>query len=106
MTASKLSRAFSLNDLPPVTEKVLEGPDRSDIEISADDEISDSPADPPQEEIPGSQGEDIEHTAAVDDYADGADAANSDNKDISMEESEDEKEKKTSREILGLFDAV
>ncbi|MEN8209541.1 MAG: DNA polymerase III subunit gamma/tau [Candidatus Fermentibacteria bacterium] len=100
MTASKLSRVFSINELPPAAGIVVEKCVQTVSETSIEEK---SPAEEPEtvreEENPHSaeavvNSETIEETAAPAE------------EDSSDDENDEEKEKKTSREILGLFDAV
>lgn len=100
MTASKLSRAFSIKDLPPVADKVVENFIQAEHEASLDKEMEGTEPDSVQEEneqpseVADANSEVIEETAA---------SAETDSAD---DENDEEKEKETSREILGLFDAV
>ena len=111
MTASKLSRAFSINNLPGVTEKIIEKRKRSEygnssekeISITETDGTSEEPEQPKEETAATEKLISDEEIAAVAETVVLADGKESDTKD---HENDEEKEKETSREILGLFDAV
>jgi DNA polymerase III subunit gamma/tau len=105
MTASKLSRAFSISELPAVASRVVEKPERTEIESpvievelqgnappTSRDEEEPSNEEPPEESEP-------EEIAAVAEEMKVVDNAE-------CNEVDEEKEKETSREILGLFDAI
>ncbi len=100
MTASKLSRVFSIKDLPPVADRIVENFIQKEQELSIEKEIADTEPDT----IP----EDIEHpsaeTAVSSETICETDTSAED--DSADDENDEEKEKETSREILGLFDAV
>lgn len=106
MTASKLSRVFSISDLPPVTKRVIEKREKMEREASPDPEISASEAEPAPVEKHQPNEEINEENAADEDTADIGEDENSKCEDTAVEEIDEEKEKKTSREVLGLFDAV
>lgn len=106
MTASKLSRVFSISNLPPVAERVIEKREKTERETLPDKEISAAEAEPspaqrdlPKEEIAAKEEAD-EYTedAEKDEYLKQENTAD--------DEIDEEKEKKTSQEVLGLFDAV
>ena len=98
MTASKLSMAFSINDLPPVAEKVVERKEKTEHEIPPEEEIA---IDSSREEKEQSSAEAAENCGMSEDNAVPADeAASADDGD------DEEEEKEISRKILGLFDAV
>lgn len=110
MTASKLSRAFSINNLPAVTEKIIEKRKRSEHGTSSEKKISitetDGTSEEPEQPKEAAAAEKLisnEEIAAVAETVVLADGKESDTKD---HENDEEKEKETSREILGLFDAV
>ena len=100
MTASKLSRIFSIKDLPPVAEKVAQSCVQPEQETLPEEELTDTESDSPSvvNEQPSAEAaadnETIEEVG-VSSEVDSAD-----------DENDEEKEKETSREILGLFDAV
>ncbi|MCD4700505.1 MAG: hypothetical protein K8S24_01470, partial [Candidatus Aegiribacteria sp.] len=98
MTASKLSRVFSINDLPPVAEKVVERKEKTEHEIPPEEEIA---VDSSREEKEQSSAEAAENSEMSEDNAVPADEAAS-----TDDEDDEEKEKEISRKILGLFDAV
>lgn len=109
MTASKLSRAFSLDELPGVAERLTRvapsaaGAEKAPAEISAPAEESGSSAAPP-----GSGTDEDQDASPTDGDAPGDEAAEQDEASTKedQEEIDREKEKETSQEILGLFDAV
>ncbi len=100
MTASKLSRVFSLNDLPPVADKIVESSIQTGHETSLEKKIADTEPDSIQEgqELPSAEAVETSERTEV--------TASSAEDDSVDDENDEEKEKETSREILGLFDAV
>ena len=96
ITASKLSRAFSINDLPPVADKVIERQMQTGHETTPEKEIQDSDEDSSHEGKDQPSAEAVENSGLIEDTA----------KSAEDEEDDEEKEKETSRRILGLFDAV
>jgi len=98
MTASKLSRAFSISDLPPVADKVVERCKKTESETSTEEEIQDTEADSSHEGKDQPSAEVAEDSGPIEDKAIAVDEDDSTD--------DEEKEKETSREILGLFDAV
>ncbi len=116
MTASKLSKVFSIRDLPAVAEKIAEK--REGIEPKAIDEelpeqisaeavkISETPDDVLPEQI---SAEAVKMSETPDEVLpeteDKTDETVKEDKPVN-DDSDEEKEKETSREILGLFDAV
>ena len=100
MTASKLSRVFSLNDLPPVADKIVESSIQTGHETSLEKKIADTEPDSIQEgqELPSAEAVETSERTEV--------TASSAEDDSADDENDEEKEKETSREILGLFDAV
>ncbi len=98
ITASKLSRAFSIDELPPVADKVFEvcrqpehgTPPQIEVAVTESDSSEDEKKPTPEEAAEKSGI--IEDNVPAEDEDDSADDA--------------EKEKETSRTILGLFDAV
>lgn len=106
MTASKLSRAFSISDLPPVTKRVIEKREKTERKASPDAEISASEAKPAPLEKHRPKEKINEENAADEDIADIGEDENPKREDTAADEIDEEKEKKTSQEVLGLFDAV
>lgn len=104
MTASKLSMAFPINELPGVVEKVVEQrKEETEHETFPKDE--NSPAEvtaAPEEEHPPEKKEEDDSGDDTEDVPKDEDLKRN---SASATESEEE-EKKISREILGLFDAV
>ncbi|MCK5115073.1 MAG: DNA polymerase III subunit gamma/tau [Candidatus Aegiribacteria sp.] len=100
MTASKLSLVFSLKDLPPVTDRIVESCIQTKHETSLEKEIIDTEPDSTQEEQELPSAEAVEKSGRTEVTASSAEDDSAD------DENDEEKEKETSREILGLFDAV
>ncbi len=100
MTASKLSRVFSLKDLPPVADRIVESSIQKGHETSLEKKIADTEPDSIQEEQELPSAEAVEKSERTEVTASSAEDDSAD------DENDEEKEKKTSREILGLFDAV
>jgi DNA polymerase III subunit gamma/tau len=100
MTASKLSRVFSLGDLPGVADRLAssgddrEKPGREDVAPSLDEPIGD--------------GNDTGQLSGTENPSDESDPVEEDTKEKDEDPGDDgrEKERETSQEILGLFDAV
>ena len=100
MTASKLSRAFSIKDLPPVADKVVENYVQAEHETSLEKEIEGTEPDSVREENEQPSAEADVNSEVIEETAASAETDSAD------DENDEEKEKETSREILGLFDAV
>ncbi len=101
MTASKLSMAFSINELPGVTEKVVERRMEETVqETFPKDEKSPAEVTAAPEYPPEEKGEDDPDNGTEEVPED------EDLKQKNASGTESEEEKKISREILGLFDAV
>jgi len=106
MTASKLSRVFSISNLPPVAERVIEKREKTEREILPDEEISATEAEsaPAERNLPK---EEIAAKEEADEYtADAEEDQDLKQENTADDEIDEEKEKKTSQEVLGLFDAV
>jgi DNA polymerase-3 subunit gamma/tau len=100
MTASKLSRAFSIKDLPPVADKVVENYVQAKHETPLEKKIEGTEPDSVREEKEQPSAEAVVHSETIEETAASAEDNSAD------DENDEEKEKETSREILGLFDAV
>ena len=100
MTASKLCRAFSIKDLPPVADKIVESCIQAEHETSLDREIARTEPDSVQEENEQPSAEADANSEVIEEIAASAETDSAD------DNNDEEKEKETSREILGLFDAV
>ncbi len=100
MTASKLSRVFSIKDLPPVADRVVESYIQTRHETALEEEIAGSEPDSIPKEKEHSSAEAVVNTERIEETAASAEIDSAD------DENDEEKEKETSREILGLFDAV
>ncbi len=100
MTASKLSRVFSINDLPQVAEKVVENSIQAKHETPPGEEPAGTEQDTPpvEEEQPAADA--VANSESIEETTVSAEVDSAD------DENDEEKEKETSREILGLFDAV
>lgn len=110
MTASKLSRAFSLDELPGVAERLTRVATSAAVAEKASDEIS-TPAEEenePQAPPTGSGADEDPGAPPTDGDVSGDETAEQDEASTreDQEEIDREKEKETSQEILGLFDAV
>lgn len=100
MTASKLSRVFSIKDLPPVAEKVIESCIQAEYETLPEEELPDTEPDSLREVKEQPSAEAVVESEVIEEITASAEANSAD------DENDEEKEKETSREILGLFDAV
>jgi len=112
MTASKLSRVFSICDLPPVTERVSEQPGKTEHdsipveeESGVEDDSSEENHQAEKIELTEQDEPDANTEADENTEAEREDIA-PEKKDTDSDEVDKEKEKETSREILGLFDAI
>lgn len=103
MTASKLSRVFSIDELPPVAEKAVERHRQTGNETSPEEEKESMEADCSLEEKEQSPVKASENNGIIEDTAESVEDAEEDSAD---DKDDEEKEKETSRKILGLFDAV
>ena len=99
MTASKLSRVFSIKDLPPVADRIAESLLQKEHKTSLEKEIAGTEPDSIQEEKEHHSSEAVVNSESNKETASAED-------DSADDDNNEEKEKETSREILGLFDAV
>jgi DNA polymerase-3 subunit gamma/tau len=106
MTASKLSRVFSISDLPPVAKRFIEKREKTEQVTSPEKEISAIEAEPSPAEKHQLKEEIAEKNEADEATADITEDKDLKQKNTADDEIDEEKEKKTSQEVLGLFDAV